>query len=304
MSPRRLFDLRTARCAGRESARLAAMLCLILGCTSLTGHAQGVYKTTGPGGKIIYTDKPVRQPDGRLTPVDAVEYANSGAKFDSTTRWSDPAFRARRSGDASADAALENSRRAAAAAAEDAAKAAAQAYQSRVESSKNKPGIAPVTVAPATPAPVAPAAQASRSEPASPAQTASAARPENDPRLEKAVVEMIAMQHLVEQAILVCTANQPADANRLSAIQVKWRERNNAMLLKHQKLLYGSFTITQIRDMEETATIANRSKLERGNAAVEEVRVKWCAQMTADIGKGVLDPASRPELAAALASAR
>ena len=302
MSPRYRQDLRNTSFVVRGSSCLALMFGLIVGAHSMTVHAQGVYKSVGPGGKIIYTDKPVRQPDGRLTPVDAVEYANSGAKFDTTTRWSDPAFSARRSGDATADAALESSRRVAAAAAEDAAKAAAQYYQSRVEASKAKPGSAPVTAA-TTAAPVSAAPATGKAEPAT-SPAASAVRPATDPRLEKAVVEMIATQHLVEQSIQVCTANQPADGQRLNAILLKWRERNNALLVKHQKLLFTSFTITQIRDMEESATISNRAKLERGNAVVEEVRVKWCSQMAGDISKGVLDPAGKPEIAAALASAR
>lgn len=297
MSPRCACDQRTT------IAVVRGLLCLLALQFSISEvKAQAVYKSVGPGGKVVYTDKPVRQPDSRLTPVDAVEYANSGARFDASTRWSDPAFSARRSGDPAADAALETSRRAAVTAAEEAARATAQAYQTRVEASRNKPG--PVAPA-ATPVPAAAVPAVAKSEPAPPAALASPpSRAAPDPKVEKAVLEMMSTQHLVEQAVLVCSANQPGDAPRFAVVMAKWRERNASLILRQQKALYASLTIAQIRDLEETATTANRTKLERGNAVVEEVRLKWCTQIMGDINKGVMDLVAKPELAATLASAR
>ncbi len=290
--PTPAFSVVTPAC--RLAAGVSLGILLGFALSSGTAFGQGIYKSVGPGGKIIYTDKPVIKSDTRSTAIDAADYAQSGAKFDSRTRWSDPAFKARRTGDAAGDAALDAARTAAAHAAELAARTAAAAQAQKIEAGKNRPSQ--LTVIPPK------SEQVAGTEPV-PSETESqgsaALRTAADPRLAKAFSEVMTLHHVVEQAALVCAVNIPAEAPRYNRLLVSWRERNAVILARQQKAFGVSFTVAQIRSLEESAALSNRNTLERANASNEEVRRKWCMQMLSDIDRGSLDPVARPALLSA-----
>jgi Domain of unknown function (DUF4124) len=53
--------------------------------------AQQVYRSVGPDGKVIYSDKPIVALDSKAGHLDAAtQYAKSGAKFDTKTAWYQP----------------------------------------------------------------------------------------------------------------------------------------------------------------------------------------------------------------------
>lgn len=53
--------------------------------------AQQVYRSVGPDGKVIYSDKPIVALDSKAGHLDsATQYAKSGAKFDTKTAWYQP----------------------------------------------------------------------------------------------------------------------------------------------------------------------------------------------------------------------
>ncbi len=71
--------------------KFPSLMSIALSIFASSLSAQQVYRSVGPDGKVIYSDKPIVALDSKAGHLDAAtQYAKSGAKFDTKSAWYTP----------------------------------------------------------------------------------------------------------------------------------------------------------------------------------------------------------------------
>jgi len=247
----------------------ASFLAVLMMVAASLAQAQAVYRTVGPDGKIVFSDKP---------PVDA------NANISVTGKPKAPLPEQPGSRPVLANGTRANS--------PEAARAAAAAAASAAAEEDRKSGARRNQVIAETPARAAP-----------PPPPAAGPAPPPDPALEKAVVAALAAENLISQMEDICIRTLPTSAKRYT-VSDAWKQRNVALLNKMRMVLSDSFAGAQRVSINAAMKADVEKTLGPVDKAAPAARIKWCDKSADEVAAGVLDLGSKPAVAGPLAAYR
>jgi len=125
-----------------------------------------------------------------------------------------------------------------------------------------------------------------------------------DPDVEKAVIEVMATDDLVQQTESLCARARPDSSEKFSKAATNWKKRNARLLTHQRRVLLEAFSAGERQAIEAKVRARTSEALAASSKHGPYSKSPWCEESLAQINSGSMDVASKPHISSPLVNYR
>jgi len=143
-------------------------------------------------------------------------------------------------------------------------------------------------------------------QPGQPAQPDQPGKPAAAPssELEKALIEVMATDALVQQTEDLCSRAWPELSEKFSKSATNWKKRNARVITQQRRVLLEAFKPAEREAIEGKVKARTREALAASSQQGPYTKSTWCQESLAQINSGSMDVASKPAISSPLVNYR